>query len=248
MSPRRATGFRITDRDVAIVRWIGRLRMASADQIAGRFGLGRAVAYARLGGLVRLGLLEHQRIFHGSAGVYLATRAGLDTAGVGLPPATVDIRSYVHDLELSSVVAQLEAEFDSALVVTEREIRARDIAPNTAPDGRSSRYACRRAEASSRSPLSGTRDFTSRTLPWSRERACDRWRSSWSAHQRDERGSGGILSAYVAARHLDGVRYIVDNDAVERLVRSEADALRAGSMIEIVWSTHVRDQERQRAA
>ena len=69
---RTHSGFRLTARDREMVRWIGRLRMATAAQVAERFDLGRAVGYARLSGLVRLGLLEHARIFHASPGVYLA--------------------------------------------------------------------------------------------------------------------------------------------------------------------------------
>jgi hypothetical protein len=56
-------GFRVTARDREIVRWIGRLRIATAAQVGERFVLGRAVCYARLSGLVRLGLLTHLRIF-----------------------------------------------------------------------------------------------------------------------------------------------------------------------------------------
>ncbi len=104
----------MTARDKEIVRWIGRLRMASAAQVAERFGLGRAVTYARLGGLVRLGLLEHARVFHGAPGVYLATRAGLAAVDLELPPARIDLRTYAHDLELSSLVSELEREQDAS--------------------------------------------------------------------------------------------------------------------------------------
>lgn len=82
-------GFRVTRRDREIVRWIGRLRMVTAAQVAERFAVGRAVGYARLSGLVKLGLLEHSRIFHATAGVYVATRAGLDAIGLTLPPAAL---------------------------------------------------------------------------------------------------------------------------------------------------------------
>jgi hypothetical protein len=40
---------------------------------AGAMFAGRAVSYARLGGLTQPGLLEHQRIFHAEPGLYLAT-------------------------------------------------------------------------------------------------------------------------------------------------------------------------------
>jgi hypothetical protein len=81
--------------------------MTSAAQVAERFGLGRAVGYARLSGLLRLGLLEHARIFHATPGVYMATRAGLAAVDLTIPPARVDVRTYDHDLELSSLVIDL---------------------------------------------------------------------------------------------------------------------------------------------
>lgn len=84
--PRR--GFRATSRDREIVRWIGRLRMVTAAQVSERFDVGRAVGYARLSGLVNLGLLQHTRIFHATPGVYLATRLGLAAVDLDLPPRT----------------------------------------------------------------------------------------------------------------------------------------------------------------
>jgi hypothetical protein len=76
--------------------------------------------------MVRLGLLDHARIFHGQPGVFLATRSGLSIAELELPPARIDIRTYGHDLELSSVVIELEREFGPERVRTEREMRAAD--------------------------------------------------------------------------------------------------------------------------
>lgn len=125
----------MTARDREIVRWIGRLRMAHAAQVAERFRLGRAVTYARLGGLVRLGLLDHARIFHGARGVYLATRLGLASVDLELPPARVDLRTYTHDLELVWLVVELEREHGPDSVRTEREMRAAEAprVTSTAP-------------------------------------------------------------------------------------------------------------------
>jgi hypothetical protein len=134
---RPRTGFRVTARDEEIVRWIGRLRMATAAQVAARFGLGRAVTYARLGGLLQLGLLEHVRIFHGEPGVYCATRPGLSVTGLELPPARIDIRSYAHDVYLSALVIDLEREFRPEQITTEREMRAMDTSSHQTPTGRS---------------------------------------------------------------------------------------------------------------
>jgi hypothetical protein len=103
--------------------------MASARQVAERFAVGRAVTYARLSGLVGLGLLEHKRIFHAVPGVYVATRTGLAAVDLGLPPARVDLRTYDHDLELAALVVELEREFGAQRLRTERELRAADTAP-----------------------------------------------------------------------------------------------------------------------
>lgn len=235
MSPRRITGFRVTDRDVEIVRWLGRLRMATAEQVAGRFELGRAVSYARLRGLVRLGLLEHQRVFHASPGVYLATKRGLDLGGVDLPPAKVDVRTYEHDVELSGLVAGLEKEFDAKRLVTEREIRAADTSPRLASDSEP-RFAVRLQGGHGQLHLTPV-GYPRLHVP---DCAVVGKRGAGSLVIELERSPKGrtrlrgILAAYVAARHIQGVRYVVTDDAVERLVRGHVQALHAEHLIEVV--------------
>jgi hypothetical protein len=87
---RGVRAFRVTERDLEIVRWIGRWRLATAAQVQKRFGLHQAKAYSRLQGLTRAGLLRAEPGYRG-AGVYLATRAGLGAVGLDLstpPPNT----------------------------------------------------------------------------------------------------------------------------------------------------------------
>jgi len=202
-----AHAFRVTPRDREIVRWVGRLRMASARQVADRFRLGRAVSYARLSGLVRLGLIQHARIFHVAPGVYLATRSGLAAVGFRLPPARVDLRTYDHDLELTSLVVELEREFGANRVRTEREMRAVDTPPNLAPTARP-QFAV---------PMSGARGQMQLTpvgnprlhfpdcavlVGPDRVMAVELERTA-KGRARLRR----ILSAYVSARHIAGVRY-----------------------------------------
>ena len=119
-----AAGFRLTGRDLEIVRWIGRLRFAEAEQVASRFGMDARNAYRRLRGLVAVGLLEHRRVFHAQPGAYAATRFGLQSAGLRLPPARLDVRTYRHDRIAAGVAVELEREFGAAAVVTERELRS----------------------------------------------------------------------------------------------------------------------------
>jgi hypothetical protein len=113
-------GFHITERDVAIVRFIGRTRLATVDEIRVRFAMARSKAYARLRGLVEHGLLIHDSRVPGH-GVYLATASGLALAGLDLAPATVSLGALRHDLAVAAVVAQFEAA--DVRLQTERELR-----------------------------------------------------------------------------------------------------------------------------
>jgi hypothetical protein len=88
-----------------------------------RFGLHPAKAYARLKGLVGVGLLRTEQPFRG-AGVYVATREGLGFAGLEhLKAATVAAGSYAHELAIVDVMIGIELAGDELLVLTEREMR-----------------------------------------------------------------------------------------------------------------------------
>lgn len=237
--PRKARVFRVTPRDRAIVRWVGRLRMATAAQVADRFDLGRAVSYSRLSGLVRLGLLKHARIFHGEPGVYLATRTGLRSIDLELPPARVDLRTYSHDLYVSSLVIELEREFGGERVHTEREMRAADTAVGAARTLRP-RFAV---------PVAGA-DGRPQSTPVGHPRLhfpdCAVFGAAHEVHgsrrllavelERTAKGRTRlrrILASYVAARHIGGVRYYVVGDDVRRLLESELEAQRMHSLVEL---------------
>lgn len=232
---RKKSGFRITDRDRAIVHWIGRQRMVTAAQVAERFALGRAVSYARLSGLSQLQLLEHQRIFHAEPGVYLATRQGLHAVDLELPPARIDLRTYRHDVELSSLVIELEREFSPERVVTEREIRALDTPGLRQEADYQPRFGVllRGAGRAPLTPAGHPRvhypdaavvpvSAVERTVAVELERTLKgRTRLRW------------ILRSYIAARHIERVRYYTDQAATERVLRDEAARLRADSIIEL---------------
>src|SRR6476469_5715985 len=118
----RSNGFRITERDEAIVRFVGLQVGAEARQIAAWQGMDRAHVFRRCKRLVELGLLRQERVVHGRPGLYVATKAGLDFAGVGLPPAKVNLWSYVHAVELVWLSIDLQREFGPGRLVTERAI------------------------------------------------------------------------------------------------------------------------------
>lgn len=120
-------GFRLTPRDREIVAFAGRQRAVEARQIAERFEMDCANSYRRCARLGEAGLLEHRRVLYGQPGVYMATRAGLDWARVELPAARIDLATYVHDIEAVWLAVELEREFDRYSVLTEREVRSREM-------------------------------------------------------------------------------------------------------------------------
>ena len=179
--------------------------MASATQVAERFDLGRAVTYARLGGLVRLGLLEHARVFHGAPGVYLATKTGLAAVDLELPPARIDLRTYTHDLELTSLVASLNVSTDSGASAP-----SGDACGGRPGRGRAGRRATIRDTAGGRARPNPThsRGTPAPPLPGLRGGPRSGETSTGMLAVELERTSKGrarlrrILAGYVAARHV----------------------------------------------
>lgn len=194
----------ITARDREILTWLARQRIATAEIVGERFGIAGSTAYARLRLLARHGLVDHDRIFHGEAGVYRATRRGLALAGLPGGATRIDLVSYRHDLDLARVCTAAEREFGAAQVLTERELRHRE-AQATAP-----RYATTLA-GGARYPRRHYPDLAvdpgegRRPLVFELERT-----------RKDARRLEAIFRSYVRARHIEAVRYYACEPAVER--------------------------------
>ncbi|QEC48813.1 hypothetical protein FSW04_15330 [Baekduia soli] len=99
------------------------MRLATVDEVRVRWEMGRTKAYERLKVLVGAGLVVHERGVPGH-GVYLASRQGLQMAGVGLAPATMSLGALAHDLAVAGLVARLERDLAGGALLTEREVRA----------------------------------------------------------------------------------------------------------------------------
>ncbi|MCW2921599.1 MAG: hypothetical protein JWL76_1473 [Thermoleophilia bacterium] len=114
----------VTERDLEIARWLGRHRLATAEQVIRRFEIQRSKAYQRLAVLVDHGLVRHDEGVR-SARIYLATPQGLTATGLDLPRARVSPATAAHDLAVVDAAIGLE-QSTMQLLLTEREIRRID--------------------------------------------------------------------------------------------------------------------------
>ena len=149
-----------------------------------------------------------------------------------LPPARVVLRTYAYDLELSSLVIEMECEFGREAVKTEREMRAADT---PAAESRLPPTVCRAPKRRTRAAAAHPRwpfpaAFPDCAIVLGADRAL--------AVQLERTAKGrarlpGIVSAYVSARHIAAVRYYARAPRVRELVGREVAARGAQSLIEV---------------
>ncbi len=208
---RRSGGRRnLTARDELILRWVARQRLATANQVSRRFELSISTVYVRLGILAEHGLVEHRSLFHKQPGIFTATLDGIGLAGLPLRPWRVQLSSYHHDLALADICIELEHEFGADRVVTERELRADR-----------ERLAVQFGEFRGRPRyhypdlvVEGCRD--GRILSIELERSA-----------RPRRTLLSLLDAYLAARHVAGVRFYACTTLIERRLLAAAGGYRS---------------------
>jgi hypothetical protein len=118
----------VTDRDRAIVEWVGRLGAAGAADVMSRFGMGRTATYRRLGALVDQGLLATERVLYGHPALYVATRDGLAWARLArLDPCRVGVGSARHFALCAQLAVVLERTEPAYRVWSERDVRVAEL-------------------------------------------------------------------------------------------------------------------------
>ncbi|MGH2667736.1 MAG: hypothetical protein ACRDH5_01200 [bacterium] len=209
---------RLTPGDVEVLRFVGRHRFATAPQLARLTGRTEKKIYPRLLGLREHDLVEFCRPLI-ERGVYLATRAGLVTAGLVLPVARVDVATFTHD----RMVADLAVDFErsGAVVLSEREMRHHDESPDE-ERGEAPRYSVVLP--------SGGRHYPDLTVasPSGRYHAVEVELTPKNRARRER-----ILTGYARARHIETVTYHVTNPTVGELVRRSAAQLGITDLIEV---------------
>jgi hypothetical protein len=113
---------RLTERDLQMIRWINGHRVATAEQVANKFGLSTPTAKRRLYGLKSLDCLVYEKVFQDKPGVFRAAARGIAAAGDSLPAARIVLGSYEHDLQLVDLAVTLEHR-TGAQWQTDRQIR-----------------------------------------------------------------------------------------------------------------------------
>ena len=197
--------------------------------------VGRSQCYARLTGLARVRLIRHERVLYGQPGVYTATVDGLQFADVPLPPASIDLRTYDHDLEMVALVSEIERE-GHGRVLTEREVRAIDTPAGRSAESYRPRYAVLLGHGRQLQLTPGGSPrvhFPDAVIVDTNDRAVA------IELERTAKGRArlrGILRGYVGARHLAEVRYYTADDRVRSMVCDEVAALRAEPVIRVMPS------------
>ena len=214
----------LTDRDRAIVAWVGRLGAASAVDVMARFGMGRTATYRRLAALVDQGVLATVRLLYGQTALYVATRDGLQWARLArLEPCRVGVASARHFALCARLAVVLERTEPAYRVWSEREVRVAELDAGGAvasaelgrlPDGRP---RLRRAdlilipyERNGRRPVAIEVELA---VKWSRRLEA-------------------ICRAWVRCRLVDHVRYYA-SPAAARAVARAVERVQAHDVIEI---------------
>ncbi len=214
--PRAPRQPRLTTRDLELLKWLGRQRMATVEQLETRFGLSRAIAYRRLAALRSFRAVAHERILHRTAGVYSATGEGLKLAGLPYSAKRgIALATYAHDLELTTLCIELEREFGAERVLTERDLRHAERA------GTEPRFA----------PYAGVYRRR-RHYP---DLAVEGYQGELPLLVEFERVPKAraeldpIIEALGWARHVAAVRYYACDDSVERALRASIGRVLAPS-------------------
>ncbi len=119
-----------TRRDVEVLRWVGRFRFVTCDELGERFGVSVQAARARTRRLERLGYLGRERAHSTQPWSVFVTGKGLELLGLPRRKGTprVDVQRE-HEAAVVWLVTQLELAADGDVrVLTERECRRREAA------------------------------------------------------------------------------------------------------------------------
>lgn len=129
--PPRTSGPVVTDRDRAILQWVGRHGIVTRDHVANHFfaredgTAGIWAAYRRVRKLVQIGLLQEDHTFYRQPMVLRITTTATRFADLDVRPARLILAEVHHSLAVVDLLEDLlPKQPKSTVLVTERELRA----------------------------------------------------------------------------------------------------------------------------
>jgi hypothetical protein len=122
-------GSQITERDREVLGLLAEHRVMVLPQVAAGLGVANSTAATRLRRLHDLRLIGHEAIFREQPAAAWITRRGLNAIGSRLPPPSIDLKGYRHDIGVGWMwLAARRGAFGSvATLVSEREMRSHDL-------------------------------------------------------------------------------------------------------------------------
>lgn len=124
----------VTDRDLALVSWVGRFPFLTVDLVHRWFqeiqqsGKSLSIVYARLDVLAQAGLIESAAVLANVGRAVWLTREGLRAAGVSGHSRPPRVSTFTHDLWVAQLATSIAINKPRHQLVTEREMRAEDTA------------------------------------------------------------------------------------------------------------------------
>ena len=115
----------MTERDLLILRFVGRYGFATAEAVVERFGVRLPRVYRLFDRLRNEGLISYRRPFREYAGAYCLTRQGCRACGLPVRrELKLELVNYRHQLGVLMLGVEEELRGETE-VLTEREIRER---------------------------------------------------------------------------------------------------------------------------
>jgi hypothetical protein len=123
------SGIQITERDREVLGLLAEHRVMVLPQVAAGLGVTDGTAATRLRALRDLRMVGYKAIFHDDPATAWITRRGLDAIESRLPPPSIDLKGYRHDVGVGWMwlAAQRGAFGGVSALVSEREMRSHDL-------------------------------------------------------------------------------------------------------------------------
>lgn len=210
----------VTVRDETWLRWIGRWRFATSEQVAAEFARrGESapvkVVERRMRACRDLGLVTSQRVVAELPTAHSLTREGMNTVGLGGAVASPKVAEFRHDYQVIELARHLGVEKPDHELVTEREIRRVDT-PNA-----------RRNEPPAFAVIAPETGSAFRRLYPDLATVTPsgaKWVHELEASRKDQRRLVRLMLAYVYAEHVRGARYYAVPEVRDRVQAAAAEA------------------------